>query len=455
LRFDSGPPGFYLLAKPFALLADRLAEADALVRVPSWLAAAALFPFARTLPRGRARAVWIALVASSTLLNLYAGEARPYALLALLSLSLFLLASRGDETPGRLLALLAASAAALYTHYLAAFVVGALIAVSAASRRWRSCAALVAGAILWLPWLPVLVGQPRAATAWMRESAGASLGGFLSALGGVGRVPAPFGPPLPTALFFAGTGAGALLLALLFLRARGNREVRDALGFVLLVLAGAMLAGAWRPAAFAGRTEVAVLPVWVWAIARAEPESRVFRWVPTAAAGLGLLATAWFVVAPHPPATSVEIASNLSRVAGEGDVVVAGAGFYLPARLASERHRLAATVRSLPDDLARHPGWFIPALPGAEEERRLEAIMGEIRPGRRLFLVIPPVYATPRLRRMLDAPGGRARVLLRSRDALAILWAPAPQPEPLTGSSEPPPSASAPIAPDARAPSRP
>ncbi|HEY4230185.1 MAG TPA: hypothetical protein VGO79_08425, partial [Thermoanaerobaculia bacterium] len=38
LRFDSGPPGFYLLEKPFALLADRATKGDAWLRAPSFLA---------------------------------------------------------------------------------------------------------------------------------------------------------------------------------------------------------------------------------------------------------------------------------------------------------------------------------------------------------------------------------------------------------------------------------
>ena len=49
LRFDSGPPGFYLIEKPFALLADRVKDGDAWLRAPSFLAALGLLGFARKL----------------------------------------------------------------------------------------------------------------------------------------------------------------------------------------------------------------------------------------------------------------------------------------------------------------------------------------------------------------------------------------------------------------------
>ena len=80
LRFDSGPPGFYLLERPFALLVDRLRGAesggDAWLRAAPFLAGLGLLGGVRTLPSGAPRAIFVALDSTSTLLNLSAAEAR-------------------------------------------------------------------------------------------------------------------------------------------------------------------------------------------------------------------------------------------------------------------------------------------------------------------------------------------------------------------------------------------
>jgi hypothetical protein len=421
LRLDSGPPGFYVLEKPFALLADRFAEGDRLLRVPSFLAVLLLFAAARTLPRGAARFSFVALLSGSALLNLYAGEARPYALLASLCLALFLFALRGEETGRRLLACTVVAALALYTHYLALFAVAALVTLTLRARRWRSCSALMVGAALFAPWAPVLRGQPAAAVAWMRESAVASVVGFLSAFGGVGRFSSQFGPPAPL-LFFGGAAAGALSLVWLLARARIDRDVRDAAAFVILVLGGALAVGVLKPIVFAGRTELAVLPVWIWGLARSVPESRPLRKASVAITALGFVATLGAELHPHAPPAAETVTESIARVAQPGDSVLAAASFYLPARLASERGRMAAEVEPLPAELAAHPGWFVPALPGADEERRVAEAAAKTPPGRRLFLLLPPAFATPGLAKAIAAPSGRARELMRSPDAVVLLW---------------------------------
>jgi len=421
LAADSGPPGFYLLEKPFALAAGGLAEGEWLLRAVSFAAALLLFGAAFTLPRGRARGFLLVLMSGSLLVNLYSAEARPYALLGLLCLALFLSTLRGAERAPRLLAVALLAAAALYTHYLALLAVGALVVLSALSRRWRSCAALAAGAAAWLPWAPVLMTQPSAAVAWMRETAGTSITGFLSALGGVGRTPAPFGPAPHPALFYGGLATSLVLVALLVALSRTDRDIRESTAFVLLVLTGSLVAGAWRPVAFAGRTEMAVLPVWLWAMALAAGGSRPARWLAGAAAALGLCASLGYVGAPQAEAAPLQVVRVIARVAHPQDTVVAAAAFYLPARLASERGSLAAAVRPLPEALARHPGWFIPPLPGADQVHLVARAAAQTPPGGRLFVLLPPEYATPDLLAALAAPGGRARELWRSADALVIL----------------------------------
>ena len=422
LRLDSGPPGFYLLEKPFAFLADRFANADCLLRVPAFLAILLLFAAARTLPRGAARSCFLALLSGSALLNLYAAEARPYALLGLLCLMLFLLSVRGEETGRRLFGVVGIAALALYTHYLAVLAVLVLVVLTAATRRWRSCAALLAGAALFAPWVPVLLTQPAAALEWMRESSGGSILGFFSALGGVGRVPSPFGPPAPALLFVSGAALGALCLVLLIRMARHDRDARNSAAFVGLVLAGALAAGFWSPIAFAGRTELTVLPVWFWGISRGALGSRAMRRACAAVVTLGLLATFAVALHSHAPSPPVAVTESLSPVAGPGDLVIASTAFYLPARLAHERGRLAASIQAMPAPLGAHPGWFVPSLPGRSEEDLLAASMESLPRGHRLFVVVPPEYSTPGLARVLAHGGGRSRTLMRSREALVILW---------------------------------
>ncbi len=296
----------------------------------------------------------------------------------------------------------------------------ALVVLALSARRLRAALALGVGAAAFLPWLPAVRGQPPEAIAWMRESASGSLAGFLSALGGVGRVPGPFGGPPPLLLFLAGLAAGLLLLAAAVAAARRDAETRRAVLFTLLVLGGALLATAWKPVAFAGRTEMAVLPVWIWGLARAAGENRAARWGAAGAALLGTTAACAVALAPR-PADGTEVTAALATTAGTSDVVVAAGGFYLPLRLEAERGRLAARVVALPEEIAAHPGWFVPALPVEADTRTVESALAGLPPGSRLFLVVPPAYATPGLLTSLEASGVRARVLARSPHVLVML----------------------------------
>jgi hypothetical protein len=425
LRLDSGPPGFYLLEKPFALAADRLGHGDWLIRVPSFFAVLAMLGAARTQPAGIARACFVALLSGSTLLNLYAAEARPYGVLALLALALFLLSLRGAESARRVAAVAFVAALALYAHYLAAFVLAALLVLSARARRWRSCLALAAGGVAFLPWAPVLGHQPDAAVAWIREPFAASAAGVLSALGGVGRVPRPFGAAPSAWIFFAGTAAGAACFVLLLAAARRERDAAESAAFAVMVLGGVFAAGIWKPIFFAGRTETAVLPVWIWGLASAARGRRALRWACAAAAALGLAATASVALRRGLPTAPAAVIESLERVATRDDVVLAAASFYLPARLASERGELAASVRPLPPELADHPGWFLPAVPGPAEDALLADTLAALPRGGRLFLVVPPPYQTAAFDRALGV-SGQTRALVRSRDAFVTLWTPGP-----------------------------
>jgi hypothetical protein len=424
LRTDSGPPLFYFLESA-ARAAMPGAPAEIASRAVSFLAALLLLPFARVLDPGR-RATWIALVSSFALINLYAVEARAYSLLALLTFCVFLLARAGPERAGRLALLAAAGAAALYTHYLAIFAVAAAAAVALTERRWKSAAACLAAFALFAPWTPILADQPAAAMAWMREGAAETLTGWISALGGVGRIPAPFGAPLPGVLMGAAALAGLVLVASTAQAARRDREARAGLLFVALVLGAAALASFVRPLAFAGRSEMAALPVWIWAVTRVAGASRPARFAAAGAAALGLLATLLVATSPHPVDTSVAAVRSVGKLSRAGDTLLAGPGFSLAARLAADRGALSARVESLPAEDAGHPGWFVATPPGPSEESALRSAMDRVPPGSRLFVLLPPSHATAGVMAVLSSRG-TVRELVRQPDAVLLAWIPEAQ----------------------------
>ncbi len=421
LRSDSGPPLFYALEGPFART-DRAASRDFLLRLIPFAAALALFAAARTLPPGAARSWWIALCAGDALVNLYAAEARAYALLALAILAVFLLATRGGESPPRLAGLFLAAAAALWLHYLALLAVAAALALALSERRLRSALAIAAAFAAFAPWGPILARQPAEAMAWLREPPARALPGFLSALGGVGRIPSPFGaqPPLAGA---AAALVGILLVALLVPAAREDRAVRSALVFVLLVVALALAASLWRPIAFAGRSEMAVLPVWLWAVARAAPGRRAIGLAAGAAAVLGSIATVLVAFGPHPRSTPAAAVGSVARLARAGDTLAAGPGFLLPALVAADRGLLPARVVAFPESDAPHPGWFIAVAPGIAEEASLRRCMAGIAPGSRLYVLLPPSHDTPGVLRVLSERG-TVREMVRQPDAVLLVWTP-------------------------------
>ena len=424
LRVDSGPPLFYLLEAPLARAASSPAE-DFRLRLLPFAAALALFALAWTLPRGAPRAWWIALSACFALGNLYAAEARAYAVLSVLSFAVFFFGLVAPESPTRLAVLSVAAAAALWTHYLALFPVAAALLLALGGRRFRAAAALVLALVSFSPWVPVLLAQPRDAMAWLREPAAGSALGFLSALGGIGRVPAPFGRTPGVAILAASALLGAALLVLLAAATRADAPARSALLFVAVSLGLALAASLWRPVAFAGRCEMAILPVWAWAIARAAPGRRPLGAAAALAAAAGLAATAFVAFGPHPRSTAASAAASVARLARPGDAVLAGPGFYLPALLEADRGRLAARVVALPETDAPHPGWFVAWPLSPDDRRRAEALAASLPKSGRLFLLLPPAYSQPALMDPLSRLG-TLRELVRQKDGVLTAWTPAP-----------------------------
>lgn len=420
LSFDSGPPLFYLLEKPFVIAGELLGLSDSVARLLPFLAAFLLFAGAGSLPRGGPRRRFLLLAASSPFLLLYAAEARAYAVLALLGFALFLLCNDGAPRPRRTALIALVTALLLWTHYLAIFLVASLLVVAVVQRRRMSAMGIGAGILLFLPWVPVLLAQPDAATSWMREPLRDSAVGFLAALGGGIRVPAPLGSPLPEPLILIACAAGiALVASLLFLRT-AQPQTRAGCAVVLLTLGGILAASFWRPVGFAGRSEMVVVPIWLWLLARAGEESRALRLAAGAAAALGAVASLLLLVSPRPTRPDASLVARLEAYAHNGDSVIATANLYLPARLARDRGRLEAELLALPADLADHPGWFLSRPPSEAEYERLGRDLARARPDRNVFLLLDTAFWTPRLAQLLAARGP-VRTLARFPEAMLLV----------------------------------
>lgn len=427
LRKDSGPPLYYMLVRPLMAVTELWALPDSLIRLLSFCAVAALTLGLRPLARPAARAWFLALSSTALLLTYYAAEARAYALLALLDFSLFLLLRVKSRGLARTAGIALLAAASLYTHYLGVFFVAAVGLVALLERRHRDAAALAAGSALFLPWIPVLLSQPAAATSWMKDAPIKTISGFLSTLGGVGRLPPAFGIPPPAVLIWAGAIAGTALLVASLSAARRDPELRAGLLVVGIVLAATIAAGAIRPVAFAGRTEMAILPVWIWVVAlaasRESSESRLTRGAALAACVLGAAALAMTLPAPRVQPAGPRAAAAIQGLARPEDLVVAATAFYLPARLAHERGTLAAPVQGFPRNIEGHPGWFALAPPADDAYRELAETLRGRPKGTRVWMAIHPIFATPRMAQVLEE-SGRASEGLRGRDALVLVWTP-------------------------------
>ena len=171
---ESTPPLYYVLAwlwtQPFGL-------GEVGVRSLSALFGTALVPVAygtaRELAGQRAGLIAAALVAVNPQLIFYSQEARAYSLLALLatlSFWAFLVARRDTGNRGLVLWALA-SAAALLTHYFAAFVVIPTALLLVASRRPRLPAALAVGVVaaVGLALAPLAADQSDGRTDWISD----------------------------------------------------------------------------------------------------------------------------------------------------------------------------------------------------------------------------------------------------------------------------------------------
>jgi len=311
LRRDSGPPLFYILEKPLAWIGDAW-KSDAVARLLPFAAAAVIWFLSMRARRRDARSMFLVLCACSPLLLVYSAEARAYSLLALLGFLLFQLLLTDPPTKPRLWAAAAVCAAALWTHYLAIFLVAGCALVLLARRRLTPLVSLLGGSAAFVPWIPILVKQPPQATAWMREPLLGALTGFLSVAGGAGRIPDPLGGPLPPALLIAAKVVGGLLLVVVIAIAsrRQDPECANAAGLSLIVVALILAASLARPISFPGRSEMVILPIWLWAVARASIHGGITRWLSIGVVLIGITSSLILLAAHSAEPTSNSVSAK-------------------------------------------------------------------------------------------------------------------------------------------------
>jgi len=399
---------------------ERFLSSDVASRFLPFLAALAVLAGVRSLPTPGAKVRFVLLASLSPLLLLYSGEARAYALLAAMVLALFLLGTEAEEALVTLGVIALLSAALVFAHYLSIFAVLAVAAVAAADKRTRSALAVVAGSLPFLLWLPILLRQPPAAVAWMHEPAAELVTGIASSFGGAGRIPAPFGPPLPGALVALGSALALLIALSLALSWRDDTRLRRAAAFLVLFFGGVVFASLARPVAFAGRTEMAVLPVWLWTVALLADRSRLARAAAWGVAAVSLVASL-LLLEVHRVSTLRPPLDALERMARPGDVVFAGAHFYLPARLDADRGKLGMTLHAFPLEQASHPGWAVPTRPRREDlaavERELDRAALD---GARVYFQVPPSFV--RVLGPILARRGVVRQLADSPEMVLLVW---------------------------------
>jgi mannosyltransferase len=243
LREDGSPPLYYLLLNVWMHVfgsgeADThaLSVACALLMIPvAWIAARALFGD---------RAAWIAalLATLNPFLTYYAQETRMYALVALISTAVaatFVVSFVQGKR--RWLPAFGVSLALLYAHnwgiFLGLGTVAALIPIWRASRDRRALqrdAAIGYGvaAVLYLPWVPLLISQARHTGAPWAEAPT-----FQAILNGLTTL---FGGAAPAMAFALAAGFG---LSTLLAAPRQSPRARAALA--LAVMAATALAVAW------------------------------------------------------------------------------------------------------------------------------------------------------------------------------------------------------------------
>jgi hypothetical protein len=209
-------------------------------------------------------------------------------------------------------------------------------------------------------------------------------------------------------------------MAGLLVAVRRDGEAASAAIVTVAVLGGALAVGLWRPIAFPGRTEMAVLPIFLWGLARAADTSAIARWAARGAGAIGAVATLLLLVSPRPEPAYASAPRELAVALPADGLLVAGGAFYLPARIEKDVGRLRARLHALPAGLESHPGWFVARPPDDSTVAELSAALADA-PGGSVYLLMPPLLADGPVAASLTA-SGVVEVLHRDEEAILIRW---------------------------------
>jgi mannosyltransferase len=400
LRQDGSPPLYYMLLGVWLEIAGRSEES---VHGLSVLFAALCVPvafWAGWTLFGR-RTAWIAalLAAVNPFITQYAQEGRMYALVTLLgmiSTTCWLQAFTTDADEPRTwpaIGFAVSLAAMLYTHNWALFF-GAATGIAwlvlmrragAAERRrlFRTGLLGYGGAVLlYVPWLPTALYQ--AAHTGAPWSNAPPLAAFAS-------VPARIlGEVAELAVFLA---AGAGIVALLRLRDARGRAVLALLVIAVLTIVLAWIGSQLSPAWANRYLAAAVAPFLFLAAAGFAHAGRL------GLVGLAVVAVLWAIDgAPSEKSNVRDVATSIAPSLRPGDLVVATQpeqvpvlDYYLPDGL-----RFATLTGPVEDTGVTDWRDGVERLRATSAERDLAPLLESLRPGQRLALVVPQVYAIGR-----------------------------------------------------------
>jgi len=171
LRHDGAPPLYYALLHVWVqVVGDSTFAVRALSAIPAVLALPVILRLGRRIGGDAVGIASVVLLAVSPFAVRYAVETRMYSLLLLEGLlgAHAVLSVHRHGTKRAVLGVAVVSAAMLYTHYYAVFIL-TVVAVGELWRAWRQreraamwvVAGIAAGAVAFVPWLPVFLYQSR------------------------------------------------------------------------------------------------------------------------------------------------------------------------------------------------------------------------------------------------------------------------------------------------------
>jgi mannosyltransferase len=375
---EVSPPLFFVIE----WLVRKVGDAQVWLRLPSLVSGVALIPVVyavgRRLVGPAAALVGAGLVALSPFLVWYSNEARGYALLALLAAAstwaLLVALERGGFWRWALVTVLIA--AALLTHYTAAFVLVAQVLWACAVRRDRIAAVLGSFAVATLivaVWLPFAPGDNGAIAFLVKLTPNTIAREALRA--GAGQ-PYANVSDLPGAVAFVALAlAGLTAVVGAAAAVRSGRADRRLALVALLAFAtpvGVIVYSLFQPNIYVGRNLISSLPylcLLVGALLAALPRPVAVAGVVLAAVGLGIALAKSFEQRYQRPDWK-GVAAYLDRHVVNGDRVVELERFPVP----SAPGRRPVNLRALQVHLA--PSVRAVSVPGGDPRRLAAAGAG-------------------------------------------------------------------------------